>query len=263
MVGDDVREQAAARLRRVWQGGDYCPPPRDLIGCNDLDAAYAVQALNTAWWQSRGRRPIGRKIGATSQAIQDLMGVDYPSTGVLFEDMQVTSGQGIAMSDLQQPFVEAEVAFILARNLGPDDTRLDDLADAVAHAAAAIEVIGSRIRDWDIGISDSICDNTSSSMFVLAGALKPLDDFDPYGCAMTMHKAGEQVSSGDASVCLGGPLYALQWLALEAAKRGQPLRAGEIILTGAMGPIVKVAAGDVIDVSIEGLGAVQARFDIE
>jgi len=253
-------EQAADRLMAVWQGGELCAPPRDLINDGDLDAAYAVQDLNTGRWQSAGRRIIGRKIGATSKAVQDMVGVDHPSAGILFDDMQIASGAKIDPSLLYQPFVEAEVAFVLSRDLDALDVDLAEVTDAVDYAVAAIEVIGSRVRDWDLRMTDSICDNASSSLFVLSNVHKSLDEFDAWGCGMTMLCDGDEVSVGDAAICLGGPLNALHWLAIESVRRGNPLKAGDIIMSGAMGPIVKVETGQNYDVMIEGLGSVQTRF---
>jgi 2-keto-4-pentenoate hydratase len=260
MTDVSLTEQAADRLMAVWQGGELCAPPRDLIGDGDLDAAYAVQDLNTARWQSAGRRIVGRKIGATSKAVQDMVGVDHPSAGVLFDDMQIVSGAKIDPSILHQPFVEAEVAFVLANDLDTAEVDITGVTDAVDYAVAAIEVIGSRIRDWDLRMTDSICDNASSSQFVLGDVRKSVDDFDAWGCGMTMQCGGDEVSVGNAGVCLGGPLHALHWLALESVRRSNPLKAGDIIMSGAMGPIVKSESGNVFDVTIEGLGSVQARF---
>jgi len=253
-------EQAADRLMAVWQGGELCAPPRDLIGDGDLDAAYAVQDLNTARWQAAGRQIVGRKIGATSKAVQDMVGVDHPSAGILFDDMQIVSGAKIDPSILHQPFVEAEIAFALSGDLDAADVDLAGVEDAVDYAVAAIEVIGSRIRDWDLRMTDSICDNASSSQFVLSDIQKSLEEFDAWGCGMMMQCDGDEVSVGNAAVCLGGPLNALHWLAIESVRRGNPLKAGDIIMSGAMGPIVKVETGQVYDVTIEGLGSVQARF---
>lgn len=251
---------AARRLRQVWQDGVLCAPVRDLIGLEDIEAAYAVQSLNTAQWQAEGRHLIGRKIGATSQAIQEMMGVDYPDFGMLFMDMQIENGATVPVSNLHQPFVEAEMAVVLKYDLKNLETSMDDVAEAIDYVVPAIEIIGSRIQGWDVRMPDTIADNASSSHFVIGPNPVGIEDVDVFGAVTSTYKNGDVASQGNAEICLGSPLFALIWLATEARRRRKPLKAGELILTGAMGPIVPVQAGDQIRVEIDGFEDLSVSF---
>ena len=256
----DPAAAAAERLREAEFAGP-CAPVRDLIGTDDLDLAYAVQEIATARALSQGRRIVGRKIGLTSPAVQAQLGVDRPDFGMLFADMATAEGLPIDMARTMQPKVEAEIALILGVDLPHADPTLADVLMATAYAVPALEIVGSRIAEWDIRITDTIADNASSGLFVLGGPARPLDGLDlGAGARMTLTRGEEVVSEGSGEACLGHPLNAAVWLAGEMARRGRPLSAGEIVLTGALGPMVPVAPGDAFRAEIEGLGRVTARF---
>jgi len=135
-----------------------------------------------------------------------------------------------------------------------------DILRATAYALPAIEIVGSRIANWDISLADTIADNASSGLFVLGSRPVKLSEFDVMGCGMVMEKRGEQVSTGAGAACLGNPLRAAVWLADTMARLGSPLQAGDIVLTGALGPMAVARPGDVFEASIEGLGSVRAAF---
>ncbi|MGX1667971.1 2-keto-4-pentenoate hydratase [Streptomyces sp. NPDC055400] len=258
--GSDAVARAARRLLRAAADHVPCPPVRDLIGSDDIKAAYAVQALLTAHRLEAGGRVTGRKIGLTSPAVQKQLGVDQPDFGVLFADMSVADGGSVPVGELLQPKVEAEIAFVLGADLaeGP----LDDaqVRAAVAHAVPALEIVDSRIADWDITFGDTVADNGSSALYVLGAPARPLTEFEPVEAAMTLTRHDETVSSGDGAACLGDPLSALAWLARTAREVGDPLRAGQVVLSGALGPMVPAAAGDAFTADITGLGSVSVRF---
>lgn len=256
-------DTAAERLLSAYRSGRPCAPVRDLIDPLDIESAYAVQDVNTKAWLAEGRRIVGRKIGLTSKAVQKQLGVDQPDFGMLYADMMVADGEEVPLSTLMQPKVETEVALVLEKPLNGERHTTADIEAATAYAVAAIEIVGSRIANWDIKIADTIADNASSGRFVLGSERKRLRDFDLVGCAMKMERAGEVVSSGKGSACLGSPLIAAAWLADAMAKHGRPLQAGDVVLTGALGPMVAVRPGDVFDAWIEGLGQVRARFAAE
>lgn len=253
-------EAAAEALFKAHETGTPCAPIRDLLPAGDLAAAYAVQEINTNRWLDAGRRLVGRKIGLTSRAVQAQLGVDQPDYGMLYADMDVAEGEEIDVARVLQPKAEAEIAFVLGDDL--DDTRLTmvDVMNAVDYAVAAIEVVGSRIANWDIGILDTIADNASSGLFVLGQEPKPLGAFDPRLCGMVMEVRGEPVSTGAGAACLGSPLSATLWLAKVMAQAGRPLRAGDLVLSGALGPMAPVKPGDVVETRITGLGSVRAAF---
>ena len=207
-MNDDTIQRAADRLFQAWETGQPCDPVRDLLDAGGLDAAYAVQEANTKRWLEGGRRLVGRKIGLTSKVVQAQLGVDQPDYGMLFADMDVAEGEEIAPDRVMQPKVEAEVAFVLDGDL--DDERLTtaDVMNAIGYAVAAIEVVGSRIADWDIRITDTVADAASSGLFILGQEPRALGAFDPRLCGMVLEKAGEPVSVGVGAACLGSPVSA-------------------------------------------------------
>lgn len=252
-------EAASARLRTATQLRQPCAPVRDLIGSGDIADAYAVQQRGIAARLADGAVVVGRKIGLTSPAVQEQLGVHQPDFGVLLADMEVRAGGRAPMGRLLQPKVEAEIAFVLRADLdvvGPDRVR-----DAVAYAVAALEIVDSRIAGWDISFVDTVADNASSGLFVLGETRVGLDQFEPSAAAMEMTLNGQVVSTGSGAACLGDPLLALEWLARTASELGDPLRAGQVVLSGALGPMAAVCAGDQVRADITGLGSVEVAFD--
>jgi 2-keto-4-pentenoate hydratase len=222
-----------------------------------------VQDINSKGSLDSGRRMVGRKIGLTSKAVQTQLGVGQPDYGMLFADMAVPEGEDIALSAVLQPKVEAEIAFILGDDLDSDQLTPADVMNSIAYAVAAIEVVGSRVAKWDIRILDTIADNASSGLYVLGSEPRALGEFDPRLCGMVMEKKGEPVSVGAGAACLGNPLTAALWLAKMMVRVGRPLRAGDTILSGALGPMAPAAPGDVFEARINGLGSVRASFGRE
>lgn len=252
----------AQRLRDAYRQGAVAPL-RDGLSPNDFEQAYAVQAINTGFWRDQGRRIVGRKIGLTSKAVQVQLGVDQPDYGVLFEDMAITDGGVLPASRVLQPKAEAEVALILAHDLGNPDAEVADIVAATDYACAAIEIVDSRIADWKITFADTVADNGSSAFFVLGQERKRLDGLDLYTCGMALEVNGQLMSLGAGAACLGHPLNAAAWLARTLARVGEPLKAGDILLTGALGPMVAITPGDHVEARIGGLGRVSFRFRFE
>ncbi|GGD61376.1 2-keto-4-pentenoate hydratase [Lacimicrobium alkaliphilum] len=256
----DAEQQAAEQLRQAAESGAPCKPVRTMLAEQDLESAYRVQNLNTRHWQQQGRRLVGRKIGLTSAVVQTQLGVDQPDFGALFADMAIAEGEEISSSLLLQPKIEAEVALVLERDLAMEQPTIADVIRATAFALPALEIVDSRIADWDINILDTIADNASSGLYVLGSQPVSLSQLDLKTCSMTLWKRGEPVSTGAGVACLGNPLSAALWLARTMSRFGQPLREGDTILTGALGPMVPAQPGDVFDCNISGLGNVSAYF---
>lgn len=252
--------EAAKMLRLAAESGRPCAPVRHLVGSQDIDAAYAVQLFNNQERIQKGQRPVGSKIGLTSAAVQRQLGVNQPDFGQLFADMALCDGEEIAAGRLIQPKIETEIALVLEQDLPHEKNTLADLIRATAYLLPALEVVDSRIAGWDISLADTIADNASCGLFVLGNRPVQLKDVDLLGCGMVLERAGEPVSVGAGAACLGNPLLAALWLADTLAQRGNALRAGDIILTGALGPMVAACAGDVFSARIEGLGQVSTRF---
>ncbi|APE10971.1 2-keto-4-pentenoate hydratase [Rhodococcus pyridinivorans] len=254
---------AADRLIEATRSSTPCGPVRDLLGETDIDLAYAVQQQLTDRRLVEGARIVGRKIGLTSPAVQQQLGVDRPDFGVLFEDMDVTALDEVPSERLLQPKAEAEIAFVLSADLDSDDLDLATVRAAVGHAVAALEIVDSRVAGWDIKITDTVADNASSGLYVLGSQTLTLDEFEPIDATMRMYVDDELVSEGNGAACLGDPLNALLWLARTAREFGQPLRAGQVVLSGALGPMVPAPPGVTVRAEISSLGTVTARFSSE
>ncbi|MEU1692617.1 2-keto-4-pentenoate hydratase [Streptomyces sp. NPDC005774] len=219
-------------------------------------AAYAVQSRITAGRIAADATVVGRKIGLTSEAVQAQLGVDQPDFGVLFNDMEYVGGDTLPADAVLQPRAEAEIAFILKEDLSEGALDYDQVRAAIDYAVAAIEICGSRIAGWDISFGDTVADNASAGAFVLGPQRKRLDEFEPLEATMTMSIDGQEVSTGTGAACMGDPINALVWLARQARDLGEPLQAGQVILSGALGPMRPIAPGNVVRSTVAGLGSV-------
>ncbi len=258
---DEAVRAAAQRLHTALTDNQPCAPIRDLIGDRDINLAYAVQQQLNAHRLDAGATVVGRKIGATSEAVQKQLGVDTPDLGVLFDDMAYDADAPVDISGLLQPKVEGEIAFVLKEDLADGDLELDQVADSVDYAVAAIEICDSRIEAWDISFADTVADNASAGGYVLGTERRTLaDGFVPKDAAMTMTVTGQDDSVGTGAASLGDPLVALQWLARQARDLGDPLRAGQVVLSGALGPMRPAAPGAHVELAIDGLGTISISF---
>ena len=261
-MNKELIQEVADALYEAADRGEAIAPVRGRLPEGDLAAAYAVQGLNTERALKAGRRLSGRKIGLTSRAVQRQLGVDQPDFGMLYADMAFGDGEEIPWSRLMQAKCEAEVALVLERDLTQEQLTVTDLIRATAYALPAIEVVGSRIAQWDIRITDTIADNASSGVYVLGHQPMPLGQLDLRLAGMVMERRGEPVSLGVGAACLGHPFAAALWLARTMVRVGMPLKAGDTVLTGALGPMVAVQPGDVFEARINGLGSVRAVFGV-
>jgi 2-keto-4-pentenoate hydratase len=252
-------ESCAELLRKAYKTGPV-PPLRAYLEPGDAVGAYEIQLLNTQHWVAAGRRITGRKVGLTAKAVQAQLGVSQPDFGVLFADMALPDGGTLLASTVLQPKAEAEIAFVLHAALpGPDITRAQVEA-AIAYALPAIEIVDSRIADWKISFADTVADNGSSAFYVLGEARKPLAGLDLWSCGMVLEVNGAVASLGAGAACLGHPVNALTWLAQTLAASGDPLQAGDVVLSGALGPMVTLSPGDQVRASIGGLGGVSFTY---
>jgi 2-keto-4-pentenoate hydratase len=268
-------ERALKQLSTARAEAKPCAPVRDLLPEADIDAAYAVQSAWVAGQVAARARIVGHKIGLTNPAVQAQLGVSQPDFGILLDSMACPAGEPVDITRTLQPKIEAEIAFILARDLDADGIGPAEVAAATGYVVAALEIVDSRIANWDIGIVDTIADNASSGLFVLGdrqrnlgnpgdlgnpGNLSDLGDLDLRACTMTLRRDGEEVSTGSGAACLGDPLAAVAWLARTTRAYGAPLRAGDVVLSGALGPMVPVRPGDGFHTEISGIGEVSVSF---
>lgn len=256
---DDSRlDDLASALREAEASGTSIAPIRDHI--DSADQAYAIQTINTDHRVARGERIVGRKIGLTNPAVQRQLGVDQPDYGTLFANMDVPHAGDIPWNPGAQMRVEAEIAFILSRDLPDPDTGMAQVIQAIDCALPSLEIVGSRIRDWDIRFVDTVADNGSSAFFTLGPSPRRLDRLDLLNCRMELCKGDEVVSTGQGRACLASPLNAVRWLARTMAAGGTPLKAGDVVLSGALGPMVGAEPGSVVTATIEGLGETAVTF---
>jgi 2-oxopent-4-enoate hydratase len=247
----------------LWQADQTARPVAPLTDrYPDLAIAdaYAIQTVNIDRRIAAGARIIGRKIGLTARPMQELLGVDEPDYGVLLDDMVVEDGDEIALSRLVQPRVEAELAFVMERELaGPGVTTANALA-AIAGVLPAVEVVDSRVADWKIKLVDTVADNASSGLIVMGGTLRRVTDIDLRLLGVVVTRGGELLDTGAGAAALGNPARCVAWLANKLADFGATLRPGDVVLPGAVHRMVPVAPGDVFRADFAHLGGVTVRF---
>ena len=255
----DIARQSRSPVPPVGErlGADA---PTGNVARDKLASAYRVQSLNVVKAVERGEEIIGRKIGLTSKTVQAQLGVDQPDFGVLFGSMQYSDGQTIPADTLIQPRIEAEIAFVLSKDITQPDVTLEEVADAIEYVVLAAEIVDSAIQDWRISLADTIADNASCGAFVLGENKLSLDEVDLRLCGMVMSRNGQEVSFGVGAACLGHPLNAVKWLADISTDLGSPLRAGEVILSGALGPMVDAKSRDIFKIEVAGLGTLTVPF---
>lgn len=253
-------DAVAAELHAALRGAVAVAPLKGRIDDLDIDAAYRISERAMAMRLAEGERIVGRKIGLTSAAVQTMLGVDQPDFGTLTDRMAFEDGAELSVADMIQPRIEGEIAFVLGRDLeGPGIT-----AHAVLAATDALvpcfEIVDSRIADWKIAIEDTVADNASAAAFVLGRERVSPRGVDLGTCGMVIEKNGQLLSTGAGAAALGSPAACVAWLANALGRHGTPLRAGDIVLSGALVPLAPVVAGDGFRVRIGGIGSAEVRF---
>ncbi len=225
-----------------------------------IEDAYRVQQRMIARRIEAGERIVGKKIGVTSKAVMNMLGVFQPDFGMLLDGMIYNEGEAIPADTLIQPKAEGEIAFLLKKDLkGPGVTAADVLA-ATEGVMTCFEIVDSRIRDWKIRIQDTVADNASCGVFVLGDTLVDPRKIDLNTCGMVLEKNGEIVATGSGAAALGAPANAVAWLANTLGELDIGLQAGEVVLSGSLAAMVPVTAGDSLRVTIGGMGSCSVRF---
>lgn len=259
---DATVREVADRLAAAHAEGRTIPPVRDDLAALGVAGAYAVQSELVGGWVAAGRRPVGHKIGLTSEAVQRQLGVSAPDLGTLLADMVLVDGEPVPAGAVLQARVEAEVALVVGRDLDAPDVTLVELLRAVEAVLPALEVVGSRIEGWDISILDTVADNASCGLVVLGTRPVAPGDLDLAGIGMSMEVGGAVVSVGSGAACLGHPYRAALWLARQRARAGTPVRAGDLIMTGALGPMASLPPGAAVVAHLQGLGTVRTVQEV-
>ena len=225
-----------------------------------IEDAYHIQQRMIARRLDKGEKIVGKKIGVTSAAVMNLLGVRQPDFGYMLDGMIYNEGESIPIGTLIQPKAEGEIAFMMKKDLsGPGVTAADVLA-ATEGVMACFEIVDSRIRDWKIKIQDTVADNASCGVFVLGDRLVDPREVDLATCGMVLEKNGDIACTGAGAATLGNPVNAMVWLANTLGRLGIPLKAGEVVLSGSLGPMIPVQAGDNLRVTIGGIGGCSVRF---
>ena len=225
-----------------------------------IDDAYGIQQRMIARRIDAGERIVGKKIGVTSAAVQNMLGVYQPDFGYLLDGMMVEEGQVIEMDKLIAPRAEGEIAFILKRDLmGPGLTMAEVLRNTDC-VMACFEIVDSRIKDWKIKIQDTVADNASCGVYALGGVLGDPRKLDLGLCGMVLEKNGQIIATGAGAAALGHPANAIAWLGNTLGRRGIGLKAGEVILSGSLAPLIPVTKGDHLRCTIQGMGHCNIRF---
>ena len=261
-MNSDIIRRYGNELFEALRDNTTVAPLTDRDSELDLDTAYRISLHFLQRRLDDGETVIGKKIGVTSRAVQDMLNVHQPDFGYLTDRMVSADGEAIPIQgNLIAPRAEGEIAFVLKRDLkGPGVTSAEVLA-ATDYVFPCFEIVDSRINDWRIRIQDTVADNASCGVFALGDTgLRPAD-IDLGTCGMVMEKNGEIVATGAGAAALGSPLNCVVWLANTLGRLGVPLKAGEVILSGSLVPLVPVAPGDRIRVTVGGLGSCSLRFD--
>ncbi len=252
----EISEAAQKLLTATREVRPIAPLTETYPGITTEDA-YRIQLGTIEARLAGGRKVVGKKIGLTSPAIQQMFNVREADYGHLLDDMLVYQGVGLPASRLLQPRIEGEIAFILERDLlGPGITPTDVMR-AAAGVAAALEIIDSRVRDWRIKIQDTVADNASSAAFVIGANLVPVPGLDLRYVGFVMMKNGQLATAGAGAAVLGSPAQSVAWLANKMGEYGIPLKAGEIILSGTPSAAVPIKAGDAIRLTVDRVGDVE------
>ena len=259
-LSEAQRDEAAALLRTAEQTAQAIPPLTDTFPGIDAVDAYEIQLRNIARRLDAGAQVYGHKVGLSSKAMQQMMGVDEPDYGHLLDDMVCHQDVPVTASRYLIPRVEVEVGFVLGDDLPGAGCTVDDVLAATDYVVPAIELIDSRIADWKIKLADTIADNASSAGLVLGSERRKPDELDITAIDARLHRNGEQVAAGRSDAVLGNPAIAVAWLAQKVAGFGVRLRAGHVVLPGSCTRAYDVSAGDTVVADFTGLGSVSLSF---
>lgn len=250
-------EQIAQATRHLLQAHDSArsvSPVRHLLAEQDFAGAYEVQTALNEYALQNGRRQSGRKAGLTSIAAQQAVKSDAPMSGMLFSDMEVFDGATLPSARLIAPRAEAEIAFVMRRDLDDPQAPIAHVIQAIDFVLPAIEIVDTRIADWDVQAIDLIADQAGAAHYVLGTRPVLLEQADLKLCGATLEIDGEPSGFGIGMANMGHPIHSLCWIARQLAEFHQPLRAGEVVLSGTLTPAVPLRFGQTIHVSIHGIG---------
>ena len=254
-----VKELADA-LWDAEQTHNYVSPLTERYADISAEDAYRVQQVVLDRKLAGGKRIVGKKVGLTSAAMQQMLGIDQPDYGMIFEDMVFEDGVELSVSALHQPRVEPEITFYLKSTLRGPGVSVDDVLEATDYVVASLEVVGSRIADWKIKLADTIADNASHMAAVVGKQRIQVGGLDLVNEGLVFQKNGEELSRGTGAAVLGNPANAVAWCANKLGEYGVSLNEGELVMPGALVGMTPVQAGDTITATFDNVGVVSAQF---
>ena len=261
MLSVQTRDELAADLAQAERSREAIAPLTSAYPDIDVVDAYEIQLINIRQRVAEGARVLGHKVGLSSKAMQQMMGVDEPDYGHLLDEMQVFENTPVKASRYLLPRVEVEVGFILGEDLPGAGCTEDDVLAATAALVPSIELIDTRITDWKIALCDTIADNASSAGYVLGDARVPPSDVDVKGIDAVLTRNGELVAEGRSDAVLGNPVTSVAWLARKVESFGVRLRKGDVVLPGSCTRAIDARAGDHFVADFTGLGSVRLSFE--
>lgn len=250
----------AEALHQAEKSRNPIRPITDSTPGFSLEDAYAVQSMNAGKALRDGKLLTGYKIGLTSREAQKHFGLSHPDYGHLFNTMALGEEGEIELTELIQPKIEGEVAFILGKDLKGPGLTLVDVLTAVDCALVAMEIVDSRIENWKIKAADTIADNGSSARYVLGTVKHSLKDFDLATMGMALSRNAEVLVTGSGAAVMGNPLNAVVFLANELGKMDKGLLAGEVILSGSLSGMLAIQPRDSFTCEMMGLGKCSVHF---
>jgi 2-oxopent-4-enoate/cis-2-oxohex-4-enoate hydratase len=259
-MNDNIYNQLGDELYTALRGQSVVDPLTSRYPDMTIDDAYRIQQRLIARRQQDGERIVGKKIGVTSRAVMNMLNVYQPDFGYLLDSMIINDGDSIDTKTMIQPRAEGEIAFVLKRDLMGPGVSSADVLMATECVMPCFEIVDSRIKDWKIKIQDTVADNASCGVFVLGNQAVSPRNIDLFTCGMVLEKNGEIIATGAGAAALGSPVNAVVWLANTLGKLGIGMKAGEVILSGALAAMFPAKAGDNFRVSIGGLGGCSVRF---
>lgn len=261
MLLDERVKELSNHLAKAEETGQGVQPLTDKVPDLNLIEAYHVQLETIHRKVNSGQRIVGKKIGLTSKAMQELLGVGEPDYGHLLDNMVVGNGDEISFERVLQPKVEGEIAFVLKKDLKGPDVTTNNVLWATDYVVPALEIVDSRVADWKIKLPDTVADNASSGLYVLGENFVAVDQVNLPQIKMELYKNGEVMNTGVGSAALGDPAYCVAWLANKLSEFDITLKAGEVILSGALSGAINAQPGDEFRAYFDQLGEVNVKFN--
>lgn len=258
MINQENLHEYATALYNAQVDKVPIAPLTDQCSSLTIEDAYAIQQEVVQMKLAAGHRVIGKKIGLTSKEIRKQVGVFEPDYGILTSEGLLTDGGELKMENFIAPRIEAEIAFILGKDIGKSmyPVKASDIIDCTLGVVPALEIVDSRIEDWKIRIQDTISDSASYAAIVMGSRLTPLTNLDLDIVGMAAYKNGELVHASSSAAVMGNPINAIIWLVNKMLGFGLEFKKGEVVLSGSLTPVFSMQAGDHVQVKFDHLGSV-------